>query len=566
LRKHMRDSGIPPLGRVSWGTHVCAFYDCVYDTLEILIPYFGSGLQNNEKCVWVCPVSMGPQKAMDALKAAIPGAESYLFSGQMTVLSYDEFYLDAQGGFAAQRVIGQWKTLLAQALSEGYEGLRVSGDTYWVDRDIWDSFCDYEKALYGSLDHERMVAVCCYPRQGAWVPDPIDVLSSHQWALVRKAGGWDAILCGKQREEHWETLFDGISEGVLVTDETGRILAANRAALNYMGAEALVDLGENIGGLGRRFSLKPGSGEDELTIPSLLVGQGALGKKRWLVTTQSDGSTLELLVHAREIEETSMSSQRFLVLLEDLTQVRSIEKARDRAIRILAHELRNPLQILKAVVPLVEDPPSAKHLARYVATLKKQVDSLSELTEDLLVAFRASSDMLSISPEPMNLTPLVVACVEGLRASGEHEIIPLYSPDVEVPVYADESRLHQILTNVLSNAAKYTPRGKRIWVDIRFLGGRVLVRAEDEGIGVPDGETDLIFHAFFRASNSSVASTEGLGLGLYISRQLARLHGGDLWAEDRPDGGTAMTLSLPLSVNGVNGIAYSREAAGSESS
>lgn len=565
MRRHTRDSGIPPLGRVSWGTHVCALYDCVHDTLEILIPFFRAGLQNNEKCVWVYPVSLGPQRATDALKAAIPGVESCLSSGQMRMLSFDEFYVDAHGGFSAPRVIGQWRSLLDQALSEGYEGLRVSGDTTWVGREYWEPFCDYERTLYSSLYHERMIVVCCYPRQGAWLPDPIDILSSHQWALVRKAGQWDAIMCGKHREEHWETLFDGISEGVLVTDETGRILAANRSALHYMGVEALADLGENLRELGPRFSLKPASGEDALTIPSLLVGRGSQGRKRWFVRTQSDGSTLELLVHAREIVGAFMSFQRFLVLFEDLTQVRSLEKSRERAIRILAHELRNPLQILKAVVPLVEDPPSPGHLSRYIATLKKQVDSLSELTEDLLLAFRADSDMLSISPEPMNLMPLIVDCVEGLRASGEHEIIQLYSPDVVIPVYADESRLHQVLTNLLSNAAKYTPYGKRIWVDVRAVGCRVLVRVEDEGIGIPEGETDLVFHAFFRASNASVASTEGLGLGLYISRQLARLHGGDLWAENRPDGGTAMILSLPLSANDFAGASCDRESAGSES-
>jgi signal transduction histidine kinase len=559
----MRDSGISVLGRVSWGTHVCAFYDSASDMLEILIPYFRSGLENNEKCIWICSGSLGTREAEDALKAAMPDAGRYFSSGQMTVLPYDEFYVDTWGGFCSQRPINQWKNLLDQALSQGYAGLRVTGDTSWIDPSIWESFCEYERNLYGAINHERVLVVCCYPRQGAWVPDVIQVLGTHQCALVRREHGWEAISWGGQRERYLESLIDGIAEGVLVTDETGRILAANHSALNYFGVDTLIDLGHNICELGRRFSLRTESGGAALSIPALFDGIGTARRQRWFVTNEKDGCTLDLLVHIRELEDASLSSKRYLVLMQDLTAVRSMERARDRAVRILAHELRNPLQILKAVIPLIEDSHSAANLRRYVAALKKQVDSLSELTEDLLLAFRTGSDSLSMSPRLIDISRLVAACVEWLKTLSDHEIITLYRPDLEVPVYVDESRIRQILTNIFANAVKYTPSDRRIWIDIRSLGGRVLIRVEDEGIGIPEGENDLIFHPFFRASNSSLASTEGMGLGLYISRQLARLHGGDLWAEDRHGGGTVMTLSLPLYARGMSGQAYGRASAGS---
>jgi two-component system sensor kinase FixL len=546
LRKRMRDSGVSQLGRISWGTHVCVFYDSVSQMFEILIPYYRSGLENNEKCIWICSGSSRKQEAEDALKAAVPGVEQHIASGQMTVLTHDEFYTGKGGGFCPQRVTRQWKDLLDLARAEGYEGLRVSGDTSWIDRSIWDSFCAYERNLYGSIDHERMLVICCYPLKGDWCADTIDVLSSHQYALVRKEHGWEAIRCGLRREERWEALFDEISEGVLVTDETGLILAANRAALNYFGVDALAHLGESIGELSRRFSLRSESGDEVLSIPSLMAGQEPAGAKRRFLARSKEGCPLDLLVHAREIEKTSMSTRRFLVLLEDLTAVLSMERTKERAVHILAHELRNPLQVLKAVVRLLDDAPSRTNIRRYVATLKKQIDSLSCLIEDLLLAFRTDSDRLTITRKPMDLTRLVVDCVDGPRALCNHEIIALYPPDQRVPVFGDETRLRQIFTNLLRNASTYTPHGKKIWIDIRSVGGRVLVTVEDEGIGIPEGENDLVFNAFFRASNSSLASTEGMGLGLYISRQLARLHGGDLWAQGRPGGGTIVTLSLPL--------------------
>lgn len=562
LRRRMRDSGISGLGRVSWGTHVCVFYDSVSELLEVLIPYYRSGLQNNEKCVLICSGPSGKQEAEDTLRRAIPGLEKYVVSGQMTVLSHNEFYLDKEGGFCPERVTRQWRDLLDTALTEGYEGLRVSGDSSWIDRALWDSFCAYERSLHVSIDHERILVVCCYPRQRLSVTDSIDVLSSHQCVLVRRGQGWETVRCGIRREERWEALFDGISEGALVTDEKGQIMAANRAALNYFGVDTLVDLGENLGELSQRFSLRSEAGDEILSIPSLLAWQSSKRAKRRFATKSNAGCPMDLVVHVREMEETSISTRRFLVLLEDLTAVLSIERTRERAVRILAHELRNPLQILKAVVRLLEDGPSAKNLRRYVVTLRKQVEILSCLTEDLLLAFRTDPDRLTMAPKPMDLTRLVVDCVDGLRALCRHEVITLYKPDRAITVFGDEGRLRQVITNLFRNAVTYSPLGKKIWIDIRSVGGRVLVRVEDEGIGIPEDEIDLVFNPFFRASNSSLASTEGMGLGLYVSRQLARVHGGDLWAAARPGGGTVFTLSLPLYVGESSGSGFTRESAG----
>jgi len=558
----MRDSGIWGLGRVPWGTHVSVFYNTSSEMSEVLIPYYRSGLENREKCVWICTGTSGRQKAEESLTRAIPDAKRYIASRQMIVLSHDEFYLDSEGKFCPEKVAKQWKDLIELALAEGYEGLRVSGDSSWIDESMWDSFCAYERALYGSIDHERILVVCCYPRQGDWVPDTIDIMSSHQYALVHRRHGWETIKCGIRREERWEALFDEISEGAMVTDEKGHILAANRAALNYFGVDALADLGENLAELSRRFSVRSESGDEVLSIPSLLAWQRSKTAKRRFVTKTNSGCPMDIVVHVREIEETSISTRRFLVLFEDLTAVLSMERTRQRAVRILAHELRNPLQILKAVVRLLEDARIAAKHRRYVVTLSKQVDILSGLTEELLLAFRADSGQLDIYPKPMDLTRLISDCVDGLRAFCHHEIITLYRPDREVTVLGDEGRIRQIVTNLFRNAVTYTPQGKRIWIDIRPVGGRALLRVEDEGIGIPEDEMDLVFNAFFRASNSSLGSTEGMGLGLYLGRQLARRHGGDLWAERRTGGGTAMTLSLPLYVGVGSVCGLSREAAG----
>ena len=98
----------------------------------------------------------------------------------------------------------------------------------------------------------------------------------------------------------------------------------------------------------------------------------------------------------------------------------------------------------------------------------------------------------------------------------------------------------------MTNAFSYSPRGTRVWIDVKADGGNAYVRVEDEGIGIPEGELEEVFSGFHRGSNLTRCDPVGSGLGLFVSREVARRHGGDLWAERRPGRGTFMVLRLPL--------------------
>jgi len=127
----------------------------------------------------------------------------------------------------------------------------------------------------------------------------------------------------------------------------------------------------------------------------------------------------------------------------------------------------------------------------------------------------------------------------------EHQLIEMFSRSARVPVRVHALWVRQILSNVLGNAVKYTPPGGRIFVGIIRSADEVIVSVEDEGIGIPAGETTMVFEPFYRASNSGGVASGG-GLGLYISRELARLQGGDMWVSPRPERGTIVNLRLPL--------------------
>ncbi|MHB8757854.1 MAG: sensor histidine kinase, partial [Bacillota bacterium] len=107
-------------------------------------------------------------------------------------------------------------------------------------------------------------------------------------------------------------------------------------------------------------------------------------------------------------------------------------------------------------------------------------------------------------------------------------------------------RLIEVLTNLMSNAIKYTRPGGHIWVKAAVDGENVVARVEDDGIGIPEDQLDQVFEGFHRARNLTEHDPGGLGLGLFISRDISRRHGGDLWAANREGGGTVMNLKLPL--------------------
>jgi len=217
---------------------------------------------------------------------------------------------------------------------------------------------------------------------------------------------------------------------------------------------------------------------------------------------------------------------------------------------VISHEIRNTLQVIKGLVQLLDLRLSGENrlvVGKYVQSLNHQVNHLTALADDILTAYRLGTGKMAIQVGDMCLVDsLYEAVTPYLRADGSHSLITDFSIPDDLRVRADPQRAMQIVANLLSNAAKYTPVGKRIWVRAHSEADFVKVIVEDEGIGIPSDQLEKVFDGFVRAHNVTEWKSGGIGLGLYISRNLARRMGGDLWAESRPEGGTTMTLRLPL--------------------
>ncbi|OGN97326.1 MAG: hypothetical protein A2Z77_02620 [Chloroflexi bacterium RBG_13_51_36] len=187
-----RNSGIDVIGSVPWGTHFCQFYRTKNDLIDILVPYFKAGLESNEFCMWVTSEPLVVAEAQEAMRKAVNDFDQYLRRGQIEIIPYNEWYL-LGGTFDDDRVLEGWISKLEQALARGYSGLRLTGNTFWLERNHWQAFTEYEAKVNDVISKHRMIAACTYSLDKCDGAAVIDVVKNHQFALIKKEGKWDII-------------------------------------------------------------------------------------------------------------------------------------------------------------------------------------------------------------------------------------------------------------------------------------------------------------------------------------------------------------------------------------
>jgi PAS domain S-box-containing protein len=226
-------------------------------------------------------------------------------------------------------------------------------------------------------------------------------------------------------------------------------------------------------------------------------------------------------------------------------------RARDEFLSIASHELKTPLTSLKLQLQITRKQtnpeagvlPQPRQLARMLDVSSLQVNRLSTLIEDLLDISRIESGKLSYRFEPIDLAELAAEMVERyethLRAAGCAVTLDASGP---VMAMGDRSRLEQVVLNLLTNTAKYGA-GNPVRISVGMDQGKAMLACEDQGIGIPPDKLDKVFERFERAVSSSNVS--GLGLGLYITREIVRAHGGEISVSSELGKGSVFTVSLP---------------------
>jgi hypothetical protein len=179
----LRNTGIEIIGDAPWGTHFCQFYETPRDLTEVLVPYFKAGLEQGEFCMWVTSPDLSHEEAAAALRAAVPGFEAKRQQGQIEILPHTEWYLKG-GTFDLRRVLNGWVEKLEQAQAKGFAGLRLTGNTVWLEKKDWRSFADYEHAVNQVIGEYRMMALCTYSLRKCGALEILEVARNHQCRIA----------------------------------------------------------------------------------------------------------------------------------------------------------------------------------------------------------------------------------------------------------------------------------------------------------------------------------------------------------------------------------------------
>lgn len=216
-----RSSGIDCIGSVPWGTHICHFYQSKSDLIDILVPYFETGLENNEYCVWATSDPLSAEECLVELYKAMPNLDLYLNRQQIMITGSKTFYA-RQGKFNAESTLQALIGTEEFALKHGFDGLRISGNTSWLTKREWTTFAHYELYADIILRRRKAIGLCSYPLERCTLLNVIEVVSGHRLVLIRGTGGWTVIYNnGNQR------LANLRREG-LTYQEIGQILGLSR--------------------------------------------------------------------------------------------------------------------------------------------------------------------------------------------------------------------------------------------------------------------------------------------------------------------------------------------------
>ena len=250
--------------------------------------------------------------------------------------------------------------------------------------------------------------------------------------------------------------------------------------------------------------------------------------------------------------ERSMRKSYYPSLLQRIDELQRAKDAAERASRmkteflnVASHELRTPLTSLQLLIPLVAQRLDVPALGKTLDRMERQVARLATMVNDMLDVARLERGAVTLHRAPTEIGELVRDAIETFRLQFPARPISLAAPDRSITVHCDRIRIEQVLDNLLDNAAKYSPDDRPIGVAIAVENADVRISVRDEGLGLPTEELGSLFTPLFRTSRSTALHKQGLGLGLYISSEIVRLHGGRIGVTANPDAGSTFFFYLP---------------------
>lgn len=226
-------------------------------------------------------------------------------------------------------------------------------------------------------------------------------------------------------------------------------------------------------------------------------------------------------------------------------RLQDLNDYKDEFMAMASHELKTPLTVIMANLQILQEIMSADPRVKFVSKSMKQVNKLNELIFKILDVSKIHAGKLKFEFSDFDLYQLLKEITEHTLKSTSHPV-HLEKQDERFWVKADKEKIEQVIVNILSNAVKYSDSNEDIFIDLKHDGENIVVRIADKGIGIPQSDLENVFQRFYRVSGPA-SSFSGSGIGLYISAEIIKSHGGKIWAESQLGKGSVFYFSIPAS-------------------
>ena len=344
-------------------------------------------------------------------------------------------------------------------------------------------------------------------------------------------------------------VLDAASDAMLLISPEQSILAVNRRFTELFedGEPALTN--GNFSDLRRAI---PRIFEDPAGICQEMedaVSYSTVSCRREIVQRWPVYRNLEMESHPVHLLDRRYIGQLFS--FRDITRERESERTKNEFISMVSHELRTPLTSVKEYVDLIARGRVGELKERQqelLQVVQDNVDRLASLVDDLLDVSRVEAGQLDLEKTPVRLNGLVSKAVESFAQQFEakRQTLKVEMRDSLPEVFCDPRRITQVITNLLSNAHKYTPEGGSVSIHLDEQEGRLIVRVTDTGIGLSADDSSQVFSRFFRAQSGRESHVGGTGLGLFITKSLVEMHGGEISVESALGQGSTFLFTLPV--------------------
>ena len=346
-----------------------------------------------------------------------------------------------------------------------------------------------------------------------------------------------------QERNRLETILRGIGEGVAVTDIRDRVIMMNGAAQELLGFGTREPVDTDF--LSRlkdkefcEFWRETAESGKDFAKRDLRLG----GKHpRTLSVTRS------------RIPELIQGEDCYVTILHDVTKEREIDQMKTDFVSGVSHELRTPMTSIRGfVTTLLRSPDMPQHLREhFLGIINEEAERLMHLIEELLEMGSIESGRAVLKRAPIDVAEQISGAVSALTSAMLAKQI-VFERDIEAGLprfMADPTRFHTIVCNLLENAVKFTPQGGQISLRVRREDGVMVLQVQDSGIGIPKDHLDNIFERFYQVK-SGTRKSAGAGLGLFLVREMVKLHGGTVTVESELERGTTFTVQLPWDIPG----------------